>query len=136
MDRGDALAKANATNLQRLANLYLAYQTDNSWVGPPDEAKFKEFIRSIKPEVLQRVGVDPANVDAVFTGDRDGEPFKVRYGVKGSVMGSFEPVVFEATGVDGKRLVGFLDMTNREVEAAEYDDLFSGKVKAAGPVRQ
>ena len=42
-------------------------------------------------------------------------------------MGSSEPVIFEAVGVDGKREVGFLNMTQREVDAAEYDQLFAGK---------
>jgi hypothetical protein len=136
MDPSDALAKANGTNIQRLTNLYLAYQTENSWNGPPDEAKLKDFIRSIDPAKLKRVGVDAASIDAIFVSERDSQPFKVRYGVKGNVMGSTEPVVFEATGVDGKRQVGSLDMQRREVDAAEYDQLWSGKGVSPAPMRK
>ena len=136
MDHADAVAKANATNIQRLTNLYLAYQTDKAWVGPPDEAKFKEFLHAFNPDKLKRIGIDPASIDALFVSDRDGQPFKVRYGVKGNVMGSFEPVVFESVGVDGKRQVGCLDMSTREVDDAEYEGLWSGKTKAAPVPRQ
>ncbi len=131
----DALAEANATNLQRLANLYVAFQMENNWQGPADEAKFKEFLRTFSPKKLTRIGIDSTATDAIFVSERDGQPFKIRYSVMGSMMGSMEPVIFEAEGIDGKRLVGFLDMSVREVEAAEYDDLWAGKVPAAEAVR-
>jgi hypothetical protein len=126
-DPQDALAKANETNLQRLANLYVAYQTEHNWVGPPDEAKFKEFLRFYSPKKLTRIGIDPAATDQLFVSERDGQPFKIRYAVVGSMMGSQEPVVFESAGVDGKRLVGFLDMSQREVGNDEYERLLAGK---------
>lgn len=132
----DALAQANETNIQRMANLYFTFQSKHDWVGPADEAQLKQFIKTYNPDKLKRIGVDPAETDKLFVSDRDGQPFKIRYGVRGSIMGSTEPVVFEATGVDGKRLVGFLNMTSREVEGAEYDDLFAGKIKAEAPTRR
>jgi hypothetical protein len=132
----DAVAKANQTNLQRLSNLYLAYQGDNNWQGPADEVEFKEFIRGFSPKKLTRIGVDPSSTDSLFVSERDGQPFKIRYSVVGNMMGSMEPVVFEAEGVDGKRLVGFLDMSQREVDAAEYESLYSKGTSAAVPVRQ
>lgn len=136
-DDGTAgLAQANSTNLDRLANLYFTYQTKNEFRGPPDEASFKEFIRNFNAQKLARIGVDPKNVDALFSSERDGQSFKLRYGVKGSAMGSSEPVIFEATGVDGKRRVGFLNMTARDVDQAEYDSLWAGKGPAAGTSRQ
>lgn len=122
-----ALASVNGTNLQRLANLYIAYQSENDWRGPADEAEFKEFLRNYNPANLQRIGIDPSKIDELFISERDGEPFKIRYGVAGSVMGSSEPVVFEATGDGAHRQVGFLNMTQREVDAAEYDALWAGK---------
>jgi hypothetical protein len=127
VDPADAVAEMNSNNIQRLANLYLAYQTENGWVGPPDEAKFKDFIRGLSQAQLTRIGVDPAQIDSVFISDRDSQPFKIRYKVVGNMMGSSEPVVFEAEGVGGQRMVGFLNMTQREVDAAEYDSLWAGK---------
>ena len=126
-----ALASANGTNLQRLANLYSAYQSEHDWRGPQDEAEFKAFLHSYNPANLQRIGIDPNNIDALFISERDGQPFKIRYGVAGNVMGSPEPVIFEATGAGGKRLVGFLNMEQREVDAGEYDALLSGKAPIA-----
>lgn len=136
VDPNAALAEVNATNSQRLANLYFTFQTKNEFRGPADEAAFKTFIRGFNPQKLARIGVDPQAVDALFTSERDGQPFKIRYGVKGSAMGSSEPVIFEATGVDGRREVGFLNMTQREVEQSEYDLLWAGKGAPAAPARE
>ncbi len=135
-DAEDALASANSNNIQRLANLYFTYQTKHEFRGPPDEAAFKEFIRTYNPQKLARIGVDPSAVDALFTSERDGQPYKIRYGVQGSIMGSSEPVVFESVGVDGQREVGFLNMTQREVDDAEYETLWSGKARSAAPQRE
>lgn len=122
-----ALANANGTNLQRLANLYIAYQTEHDWRGPQDEPAFKTFLKGVKAATLERIGIDPNQIDALFISERDGQPFKIRYGVAGSVMGSSEPVVFEATGDGTTRQVGFLNMQQRAVDATEYDALWSGK---------
>lgn len=132
----DALAQANATNLQRLANLYVAFQMENDWHGPADEAKFKEFLRNYNPKKLTRIGIDPNAIDGLFVSERDGQKFRIRYSVLGNMMGSSEPVVFEAKGVDGKRLIGFLDMNLREVDDAEYDALWEGKASLQQPTRR
>jgi hypothetical protein len=127
VDREDAVTEANSTNLQRMLTLYLNYQSENNWMGPADEAKFKQFISSLNDTFLNRLGVNKGNIDQVFVSDRDGQPFAIRYKVMGNMMGSNEPVVFESVGVDGKRMVGFLSMEQREVDPAEADAMFSGK---------
>jgi hypothetical protein len=124
------LASVNESNVQRLTNLYFAYQKKHNFNGPKDEQDFRQFVQGISTEKLQRIGVDPASIDGVFVSERDAQPFKIRYRVKGSMMGTQEPVVFESQGADGKRIVGFLDMTQREVDAAEYDQLWGSKVVA------
>jgi hypothetical protein len=136
IDPAEAVASANSTNLKRVSNLYLAYQIENNWVGPPDEAKFKEFIRNLPDQVLTRISVDPAKLDEVFVSERDGQPFKIRWAVVGHMMGSTEPVVFEATGVDGKRMVGTLGMAQLEVDETEYETLWAGKGAVAAPSRE
>jgi hypothetical protein len=135
-DPGAAVAKANSTNVKRLANLYMTFQSQHDWAGPKDETEFKDFIRSIDATKLQRINVDPAAIDAIFSSERDGKPFKIRYGVRGSSMGSSEPVIFEAVGVAGKRQIGRLNMTQLEADNAEYDALWSGKAKPEAPVRE
>ena len=130
------VAKLNSSNAQRLANLYAAHQNGKGGTGPKTEAAFKEFISSYAPEKLTMMGVDAANLDAVFKSERDGQPFKLRYNVGGG-RGSVDPVVFEATGKDGKKLVAFTGGTTEEVDDARYAELLSGKAgrtaPAAGP---
>lgn len=129
-DAADLLAEANDSNIQRLANVYGAYQSRNDWEGPENEAELKAFLKAWNPQKLKNIGVDPANIDELFVSSRDGEPFKVRYGVPGHIMGSDAPVVFESTGVDGMRMVGLLNMTTREVDGTEYERLWSGGLDA------
>ena len=100
-DPDSAIASVNETNLQRLANLYFTYQSKHEWRGPANEAEFKSFLRKYNPAKLTRIGIDPNAIDGLFISERDGEPFKIRYGVVGSAMGCSEPVIFESTG-DGK----------------------------------
>ena len=128
-----ALAKNNETNIQRLSNLYFSFQMKNGWKGPKDEQDFKDFLNSYSPRKLQRIGIDPGAIDDLFVSSRDGQPFKVRFGVPGSAMGSTEPVIFESAGVDGKFLVGFLDMRTEEFDATESDRLFNAKPSKADP---
>jgi hypothetical protein len=107
----------------------------NEWLGPADEAGFSEFIRSYNPKKLTRIGIDPSAIDKLFVNERDGKPFKIRYSVAGSAMGSAEPVIFESVGVRGKRMVGFLNMEQREVDEAEYNDLWEGTDQLEQPRR-
>lgn len=128
----DLLAAANDSNIQRVANLYEAYQSRHNWRGPKDEAEFKAFLKGWNPKKLTNIGVDPNAIDELFVSARDGQPFEIRYGVPGHIMGSDAPVVFESTGVDGQRMVGFLNMTKREVDSTEYDRLWSGEADPKG----
>ena len=121
-----AIASVNETNVQRLANLYFAYQMKHDWKGPADEAEFKSFITAFNPQKLARIGVDPQATDELFVSQRDGQPFQFRFGVRGSAIGCSEPVVFESAGVDGKFMVGFLNMEQREVDQDEYSALLAG----------
>jgi hypothetical protein len=126
-DPGSAIARVNATNIQRLANLYFTFQSQHEWRGPVNEAEFKSYLRKYDPHKLSRIGVDPNALDKLFISEGDGQPFKIRYGVLGSAMGSSAPVIFESTGDGKRRLVGFLDMQQREVDESEYDALWSAK---------
>lgn len=131
----DLLAQANSDNISRLSNVYQGFQSRHDWRGPRDKAELMAFLSSLKSTKLEAIGVDPGSIDSVFVSGRDGEPFKVRYGVPGHIMGSNAPVVFEATGVDGKRMVGFLNMTTREVDDAEYERLWNGQADEGSATR-
>lgn len=133
VDTAGALADANSTNLRRLTTLYFTYQSTHQWRGPADEAAFKEFTRTYDAKKLARIGVDPQSVDVLFVSDRDGQPFKIRYGVPGDARGSEAPVIFEAQGVDGIRQVSLLDMDVREVDDEEYQRLWSANAPPPEP---
>lgn len=123
---GSAIASVNRDNLQRLANLYDRFQLGHRWKGPKSEAEFKEFINGLDDSTLTRMGVSKSEVDALFISERDGQPFKIKWGVQGASRGAPKPVVFEQMGVSGKRRVGFTGMKQEEVESDEYDQLLAG----------
>ncbi len=127
-DPDSAIASVNKTNIERLANLYFTYQSLHEWHGPPDESQFKSFLHGYNAHKLSRIGVDPNALDQLFVSERDGQPFKIRYGVQGSSMGSMAPVIFESVGNGKGRMVGFLNMEQREVNESEYNTLWSEKV--------
>jgi hypothetical protein len=122
----------NTSNMHRLANMYAAYQNFNSYQGPKDETEFKAFIKDFDPEKLKMMGIDPNNLDALFTSERDGKPFKIRYKVGGG-RGSVAAVVFEQEGVGGKKQVGFTGPKVEEVDEATYQNLWAGKGGSAPP---
>lgn len=122
-----AVAGANKTNIARLTNLYGLYQSHHKLKGPKDEASFKAYLSSLKPELFESIGVDPNAIEELFISENDGEPFNIRYSVMSTTRGSKEPVVFEKTGSSGKRMVGFLNMVQREVDNDEYDRLLNGQ---------
>ena len=124
----------NNTNMERITSLYALYQRSHIYRGPADEAKFKEYIQSLDEGTLGLVRVDINKLDDLFVSERDSEPFEIRYGVRGSDRDPPVPVVFEKTGVDGVRKVGFnarkiIGIGNEQ----EYQDLLSGKQSTADP---
>ena len=125
-----SIRNSNKTNSQKLSNLYAFYQLKNKLQGPKDETAFKEFLNGSGSSVLDAIGVEAGEVDAMFVCERDGEPFRIRYGVPTGPRGSQEAVVFETTGKHGKRMVGFLNMVQREVEDGEYESMWNANVVA------
>jgi hypothetical protein len=129
------VAAMNTSNVQRLANIYAAFQNLKGGRGPNDAAELKEFIRQFDPKKLSMMGIDPNNPDALFTSENDGKPLKVRYKVGGG-RGSVDPVVFEQDGKDGKKRVGYTGGKVEEVDDATSQQLYAGKSKpAAGDTR-
>ena len=102
-----------------------------------ERAKLDALLAELRPRQMTKPGITQAGwsvkdvlgpaVEDLFISDRDGQPFKVRYKVPGSAMGSSEPVIFESAGVEGKYLIGFLDMRQEEFDAAESERLFRAK---------
>lgn len=115
------IADRNKTNMNRLCNMYTLYQSKHGWQGPADEAALKKFIKEQEPVVLKRMGIE--DVDAIFVSEVDEQPFEIKWAVAGSQRGDAVPIVFEKTGKDGKRRVGFTRPPIKEVDDAEYKKL-------------
>lgn len=118
------LADVNNTNIKKVRGAYGLFQINHNLAGPESEEKFKQYLKNdagakVK---LERMGVMPEMIDGIFVSERDGKPFNIRYGVNG--LGD-HALVFEAEGVDDKRLVAFIEP--REVDDAEYDQLWNAK---------
>ena len=122
-DSQGALQKINATNAQRLSNLYWQYQNEHMGAGPKDEAEFRTYISNMNPRILTRVDIDPNSLDQLFTSERDSQPFTIRYAVKAGSPNDSQPIVFEQEGVDGSRVVAFTGSKVKEVDEAEYQQL-------------
>jgi hypothetical protein len=120
------IAALNTSNIQKLTNLYSAFQVNRYGPGPKNEGEFKRFIKDeMGPYHLGLMQVDPNNIDAVFISERDHKPFKVRYGVNGG-PGIVNPVVFEEEGVGGKKQVGINGAKVVEVDDAQYKEMWEG----------
>ena len=126
------VAARNASNIQRVANMYAAFQTYKGGRGPGDAAEFKSFIKDFDPAKLSMMGIDPAKLDAVFSSERDRQPFKIRYGAGGG-RGAVVAVVFEQAGKDGAKQVGYTGGKVEAVDEATAQRLWSGKADAAPP---
>lgn len=120
------VAKIYSTNIKKVHQCYLMYMENNGYKGPKDEAEFKNYLKTDPTAIylMKRAEITPEGVDDIFISERDGEPFKIRYGLKG--VADFA-IVFESVGVEGKRLVALTPPV--ETEAEEYDGHFSGKIK-------
>jgi hypothetical protein len=132
----ETVAAMNTSNVQRLANMYAAHQNYKNGRGPASESDFKEFIRTYDPNKLKMMGINPDELDKLFTSEADGKPLKIRYNIGGG-RGSQDPVVFEQEGKEGKRAVGYTGGNVEQVDEATWKDLLAGKgpksPPAAGP---
>ena len=129
----EQVGEMNKSNIQRVSNMYAAYQNMKSSGGPKDEADLKAWIKEYDPNKLSMMKIDANNLDGLFTSERDGKPFKVRYKVGGG-RGSVSAVVFEQEGVNGKKQVGFTGGRVDEVDDATYNQLWAGKISSTPAV--
>jgi hypothetical protein len=118
-----AEAVPQAGHLKTLGMLFGKFSAYHHGQPPADEAQFKKYIASLEPGERETFGVK--SVDDVFISPRDGQPYVVRYGVRGSQFTeSGVPIVaHEKTGVNGRYLtVTFMGDVN-EVDEAQLHDL-------------
>lgn len=124
------ISQYNDTNIEKVRNMYSLYMSGHSFMGPKNKKELRKFLESdAKAKImLERMELDFNKFDEYFIGTRDNEEFKVRWGLKGQLD---HAIVFESTGIDGKRFVALGEPT--EVDEADYEGYWSGKIKPAGP---
>ena len=129
-DISDQIKAANQGNIRRLRNCYSMYMDLNKYRGPKSEKELMDFLKSNATAAsrLERMGIPQEELDDMLVSERDGEKFKVRWGLNGL---NDHAIVFESVGFEGKYLVAFA--TPRELEQGEYDDYLSGKLEGLGP---
>lgn len=112
-------------NLKALAVLWGKYSNKNRGAGPSSEADFKKWIKSLPGSELEALNVNGVVADSIFVSPRDNQP----YGIALKVVQTGIPnpngpgmmVVWEQTGVNGKRMVS--DMLGRieEIDQATFE---------------
>jgi hypothetical protein len=120
---GGKSASANAVQQSHVRLLTAYYSSAVSKLGhaPRDEQEFKSAI-NLPPASMEKFNIK--SLDELFVSERDGQPLVVAYGASRPAS---DIVVYEKTGVDGKRLVGRqLGMVD-EVDDATFNNLIAGK---------
>lgn len=121
------LSDMNNSNIKRLANAYAMYQFRNEMRGPKDEAALVAYLQDQDEGRLKRVGIDKSKLNDLFVGERDKQKFQVRWGVNTKVHAPADPVVFEAEGLKGVRLVAFAGGEVVEADDELYEKLWNGE---------
>ena len=116
----NSLAKHQSSHVRILANLHALATTKLGHV-PRDAQEFKQAITKLGVNLENRkVG----SIDELFISERDGQPLVVAYGTTNLES---DVVVYEQTGVNGKRLVGHRIGMVEEVDEAELKKLTASK---------
>ncbi len=124
--KGPSIAEQNNTNILRARAAYGVFLVGHGMQGPKSKEELMEYLKTSETArvKLAKMDVSPESMDEIFISDRDGEPFKIRYGVKGMAD---HAVIFESVGVDGKRYVAYNKPI--ELDKAAYDKAWQGKAK-------
>jgi len=128
------VAVLNSSNIKRVANLYAACQSINGGKGPKDVETIKNLANQLPNQNLEWMGVDRNKLDALFISERDGKPFKIKFGAMHAFASPHIPIVFEEEGIGGSKQVAWTNAQVREVDDAEYQQLWGEAAPpAAGP---
>lgn len=122
-DMANQIAENNKSHIQKVMNAYELYQTRKGKAVRSRE-ELVDFIanNSTIEKNLGFMNISRENFEDYFVGERDGEEFFVRWGVRIEPMRAAQPIVFEAKGIDGVRQVCFSGATIKEPSEKEYED--------------
>lgn len=116
----------NETSVMKMRACFEMYASRNGRKYPESREELVAFLTSGQVDAnLERIGVDPAAIDDIFTSQRDGQPLKVRYGIQYN-PNKPQPIAFETTGVEGVRLVS-ADVLIEVDNDQDYEKLWEGE---------
>lgn len=130
----DAFRREFRENGRRLAAFYSRFMSSptkpvsgpNGFSGPKEESELRSFIAASPSAALEEMGIKSAEAAELFMSERDGLPFRVRYGLKGSLSTTYV-VLCEAKGVNGHVKVFWIDGSSAEVAADKAEAYMQGK---------
>jgi hypothetical protein len=108
------------SRIKPLTTLFTSYMNRNGGRPPANEAEFKKYVAERGAALLDSIGVSQ---DELFISPRDNEPHVVLYGNEAVKLLSRGVVVYERTGVGGRRLVGYRAGYVNEIDDAEFQKL-------------
>jgi len=120
-------------NLQTLAVYYGRFMSQNRGQGPPNEEAFKKFVKSRPPVELESFGFNAETADHMFISPRDQAPYGIAYKVASGVPrpdGTTVMVIWEQTGVNGKRYVADAVGRIEEIDEATFQQRLAAVPKA------
>lgn len=136
----EAYRNAYRENGRRLVALYTQCMTmpgkpvagPDDFKGPANESEFRAFIRQVPQEALSDMGITSPDSEDLFKSERDGLPFRIRYGFKGGMNAVFI-VLCEEKGKSGKIRAFKSDGSTIEVPADDGEACLKGKYDQAKP---
>lgn len=115
----------NKTNVAKVATSFKIFASRNQQKAPKDQAELVAFLAEDRVKKnIERLGIDPDEIEAIFVSDRDGQPLKIKWGIEMDPENTL-PIAFETVGVDGVRLVA-ADVVLEVSDDKEYEDLWNG----------
>jgi hypothetical protein len=112
-----------SSNMKPLAVFYGQYLGAHRGQPPANEAEFKAFLKTLRPETLKSLNV--TDVESLFVSSRDQKPYVIKYGkVTGPLGPGGMPVMaYEQDGAGGKRYVATMVGAVAEVDDVEFRKL-------------
>lgn len=129
----DAFRSAYRENGRRLVAMYARFmespgrpvQGPSDFKGPANESELREFMSKMPAESLAEIGISGPDSEELFKSERDGQPFRIRYGIKGG-LNKVYAVLCESRGINGKIKIYRSNGSSTEVPAGDIEQYMGG----------
>jgi hypothetical protein len=118
-------AAPDDSRIKPLTMMYASYMNRSAGRRPASQQEFKSYIAERGEQLLKSAGM--SSVEELFVSPRDNEPYVILYGSEDPRLTSSGIVIYERTGMGGRRLVGYRMGFVNEVDEAEFRKLVPAK---------